>query len=67
MDTNNAIRLARQHVADNADNISSARMCLADAIAEYDAGNLRAAYRWAVRSLAYSVGVFGRDYQRVAR
>jgi hypothetical protein len=65
MTTDQIIALARQHL-DGAIQESSARFCLADAIALRDDGDLEAAARRAVRSLAYSVGVLHADYQRAA-
>lgn len=45
---------------------SSARLCLADAIALFDAGDLVAAKARALKSLSYSVGVFHPDYAKAA-
>lgn len=45
---------------------SSARLCLADAIRLFDEGDLDAAQRRALKSLAYSVGVFHQDYIKAA-
>lgn len=45
---------------------SSARLCLADAIALYDAGNKEAAKLRALKSLAYSVGILSPVYRRAA-
>jgi hypothetical protein len=64
MDANQAIILARKHVADNAANESSARFCLYDAVRQYDEGNLDAARMWAKKSLAYSVGIFHAAYKK---
>lgn len=61
------LTLARKHVADNAVNESSARLCLADAVALYDATQYGDAANRAVKSLAYSVGVFHIDYKRAAK
>ena len=63
MDANKTIILARKHLA-NAIQESSARLCLADAVAAYDRGDLVAAKTWAKKSLAYSVGILHADYQR---
>lgn len=60
-----AIILARKHVGNGAAMESSARLCLSDAVTQHDAGNLDAAYMWAKKSLAYSVGIFHADYKRV--
>lgn len=66
MTTDNAIILARKHVGNGAAMESSARLCLADAVALQDAGNLTDAKARAVKSLAYSVGIFHADYKRAA-
>ena len=59
------IVLARKHVSNGAIQETSARFCLADAVARYDEGEYLSAYRWAVRSLQYSVGIFHPDYKKV--
>jgi hypothetical protein len=65
MDTNQIISLARKYATDTAALMaSSARFCLTDAIALADAGDLISAQKRAVKSLAYSVGVFHNDYKR---
>lgn len=64
MNANQTIILARKHVANGAVMESSARACLADAIAQFDAGNKDSAQMWALKSLAYSVGIFHPDYNR---
>jgi hypothetical protein len=61
-----ALRLARAHVADKPENESSARLCLADAVALADAGEDLSATIRAVASLSYSVGLFHADYKRAA-
>ena len=61
MNTQKAITLARKHLGQGQME-SSARLCLADAIALNDEGNLCAAQSRALRSLAYSVGIFHPDY-----
>lgn len=45
---------------------SSARLCLGDAIALYDAGNYTAAKIRALKSLSYSVGILSPVYQKAA-
>lgn len=52
--TQEVIRAARKHIGGEME--SSARLCLADAIALADRGDLEAARARAVRSLTYSVG-----------
>ncbi len=66
MNTEQIIRLARHKLATAPENEGSARVCLADAIACYDKGDLHHARERALRSLSYSVGVLDRDYQRAA-
>ena len=67
MNTRGAINLARKHVGNGATMESSARSCLADANRQYEAGDYVSAGVWALRSLAYSVGVLHADYKRVSR
>lgn len=67
MNTDTAIRLARKHVSNGAQMESSARLCLADAIALLEKGDLAYAKARAVKSLAYSVGVFHTDYKKAAQ
>ena len=68
MTTNQAIILARKHA-----NCSSSRACLADAVSIIDSESfayperMQYAKDWAIRSLAYSVGVFHPDYQKATR
>ena len=59
MNTNQIIILARKHVA-----CSSSRSCLADAIKASNEFRLDDARRWAVKSLAHSVGIFHPDHAR---
>jgi hypothetical protein len=67
MNTENAIILARKHVGNGASMESSARLCLADAVALNDRGEFEHAKARAVKSLGYSVGVFHADYKRAAK
>lgn len=46
---------------------SSARLCLADAVRLFDSGDIEAARQRAVKSLAYSVGIFHPSYQKAAK
>lgn len=70
MNTQSAINLARKHVFANHPQAfkyaSSAYLCLADAIAQSNAGDLANAKARAIKSLAYSVGVFHPDYKRAS-
>lgn len=65
MNANDAIILARKHIGNGAAMDSSARLCLTDAVALQDKGDLSAAKVRALKSLGYSVGVFHNDYKRV--
>jgi hypothetical protein len=62
--TNEILILARKHIGNGAAMDSSARVCLDDAVALFDKGDLLAAQERAVKSLGYSVGVFHNDYKR---
>lgn len=66
MNTNDVIILARKHIGNGALMDSSARVCLADAVALQDAGNLDAAKARAIKSLGYSVGVLHTDHKRAS-
>lgn len=66
MKTAQALTLARRHVANNLDYLSSARLCLADAESLMLLGKSASALRRARDSLAYSVGVFHPDFAAVA-
>ena len=59
------LTLCRKHLA-AAQMESSARLCLADAVALHDAGDFQAAKQRALRSLKFSVGVFHPDFRRAA-
>jgi hypothetical protein len=67
MEITKILILARKHMSNGAAMESSARLCFADAQAQYDLGNYTSAKARAVKSLGYSVGVFHPDYQRVAK
>lgn len=62
------IILARKHLTNDAYALESARLCLSDAnrIVE-ECGDLNAAKERALKSLAYSVGVFHPDYVRASK
>ena len=62
MNLDNVIILARKHLEGD-----SARLCLADAVKLYNAGDYPTARTRALKSLAYSVGVFHKDYKRAAK
>lgn len=65
MTAQQTIIIARKHLGGEME--SSARFCLADAVTLYDAGNDEAAKARALKSLAYSLGVFHPEYKRAAR
>ena len=67
LDTSAILALARKHVGNGAEMESSARLCLADAVALADRDELIAAQERARKSLAYSVGIFHDDYIRVTQ
>lgn len=62
MTLSNLLSLARKNLGGEME--SSARLCLADAVALKDAGEFCSAIDNAIRSLRYSVGVFHPDYIR---
>ena len=64
MNTNQVLILARKHLGGEME--SSARVCLSDAVQLYAEGNLDAAKSRALKSLAYSVGVFHADYRKAS-
>jgi hypothetical protein len=66
MEASQIIALARKH-AGTSPAFASARICLGDAVLLREQGKLEAAKRRALKSLAYSVGVFHEDYQRAAK
>lgn len=55
--------LAKKHAHNGAVMQSSAVLCLETAEQHYDYGRYSSAEVWAIKSLAYSVGVFHPDYQ----
>jgi hypothetical protein len=63
MEYTQIIITARKHLDNGAVMASSARFCFADAMKCEDEGNLESAKMWAIKSLAYSVGVLHPDYQ----
>jgi hypothetical protein len=64
-----ALRLARKYVGSNPASgyQESARICLADANELFDAYDYTYAYKAAVKSLAYSVGVFHPEYVKLTK
>ena len=67
LDTSAILALARKHVGNGAEMESSARLCLADAVALAARGEALKAQDRARKSLAYSVGIFHDDYIRVTQ
>jgi hypothetical protein len=57
-----AIRLAQLHEHRGV-MASSARLCAADAVGRFNAGDFESAHRRAVDSLRYSVGIFGEAFK----
>lgn len=66
MNTNQVIILARKHLGTGEMN-SSARLCLSEAIRYQERGELDYAKERAIKSLAYSVGMFHPDYKRASK
>lgn len=62
-----AIAVAKRNLALAGEMESSASLCLADAIAFYEAGQIDRFWERILKSLAYSVGVFHQDWQEVKR
>jgi hypothetical protein len=65
MTTVKVLVLACSHIG-NGDMVSSAKLCLQDAILLLDEGDLAHARKRALRSLAYSVGILHQDYARAS-
>lgn len=66
MNSQTAITLARKHVGNGAVMESSARLNLEAAVILHDMCENEYAKVRAIKSLAYSVGVFHADYQKAA-
>lgn len=62
MNTSKVIQLARNHIGGSME--SSARLCLRDAVSLYGNGMIDDAKNRAIKSLAYSVGIFHPDYKK---
>lgn len=58
-----SIELARKHARNGAIMQSSAVLCLKEAEKQEQNGNRKNAKFWAVKSLAYSIGIFSLDYK----
>ena len=65
MSADSIIRIARKHLG-SGQMESSARLCLSDALALHEIGDLGASRMCALKSLAYSVGTLHPDYQAAA-
>ncbi len=65
MDALGVIELAEKHLGTGA-MISSAELCLSDAMAYLAEGNYDYSRRRALKSLQYSVGLFHEDYKRAS-
>jgi hypothetical protein len=66
MNYREVVNLARKHVGNGAEMESSARLCLSDAVECCNKGAFESAKRHAIKSLAYSVGIFHADYKRAS-
>jgi len=64
--TSLALRLARKHLGGE-EMVSSARLCMTEAVRAEERGELHSAIRWAYKSLLYSVGFFHPECERVGR
>ena len=58
-----SVELARKHANNGAIMQSSAVFCLKEAEKHEQHGNRKNAQFWAVKSLAYSIGIFALDYK----
>ncbi len=66
---NSLLILARKHLGTGATMDSSARLCFSDALYWYEneMPDYTLARRYAVKSLAYSVGICHKDYRRATQ
>lgn len=68
MTTREIIALARKHVVfTESEHGKSAKFCLVNAVEQFDLGEYDIARAHAIKSIAYSVGVFHPDYLRAAK
>lgn len=65
MQVSQVLSLARKHLGGPME--SSARLCLAAAVALNDKGDLAQAKKCAIRSLAFSIGTFHEDFARASK
>lgn len=65
METQSVIKLAKEKLDGEME--SSARLCLNDAVALFNNGNLEVAKNRALQSLRYSVGIFHSAYKKAAK
>lgn len=63
MNSIEVIRLAAKHASNGAAMQSSAVLCLRTAESFYSLDQYQTAKFWAIKSLAYSVGIFHADYK----
>ena len=66
MNVDRVIVLARKHIGSGSME-SSARLCLEDALRLSEKGELDAAKKRALKSLAYSIGILAPDYLRASK
>lgn len=67
MNLSQLIETAKFHVNDNPTMLSSAKLCLSDAIYHESVGEYDIAQRRAIKSLKYSLGIFSGIYQEAAK
>lgn len=63
VDVVKTLRMARKHLGEGS-MVSSARLCMADAVELFEAGEYDRAQERALKSLAYSVGILHPDYRK---
>lgn len=57
------LNIARVHLLDNYDNLSSVELCLSDAENLFNKGDFNNSIKRALKSIQYSVGCFHNDYK----